>query len=111
MEVAAWRERVAQDRNVPRSRVLKDEALFEIAAQAPQTIDDLDALRGVPKGFAGSRGAQSLVEAVRLGLSLPASAVPDIERGPPPPSLRRHRRHAPCAAQNSLRGARRGAEV
>jgi ribonuclease D len=84
MEVAAWRERVAQDRNVPRSRVLKDEALFEIAAQAPQSIDDLDALRGVPKGFAGSRAAQSLVEAVRTGLSLPASAIPDIDRSPPP---------------------------
>jgi ribonuclease D len=84
MEIAAWRERVAQDRNVPRSRVLKDEALFEIAAQAPQSIEDLDALRGVPKGFAGSRGAQGLVEAVRTGLNLPASAVPDIERGPPP---------------------------
>ncbi len=84
MEVAAWRERVAQDRNVPRSRVLKDEALFEIAAQAPQSLEDLEALRGVPKGFAGSRSAQGLVDAVRGGLSLPASAVPDIERGPPP---------------------------
>ena len=84
MEVAAWRERVAQDRNVPRSRVLKDEALFEIAAQAPQSIEDLDALRGVPKGFAGSRAAQSLVEAVRTGLSLPASAIPDVERGSSP---------------------------
>ncbi len=84
MEVAAWRERVAQDRNVPRSRVLKDEALFEIAAQAPQSFEDLEALRGVPKGFAGSRSAQGLVDAVKGGLGLPASAVPDIERSPPP---------------------------
>ena len=37
MEIAAWRERLAQERDVPRSRVIKDEALFEIAAQAPQT--------------------------------------------------------------------------
>ena len=84
MEVAAWRERVAQDRNVPRSRVLKDEALFEIAAQAPQSFEDLEALRGVPKGFAGSRSAQGLVDAVKGGLGLPASAVPEIERSPPP---------------------------
>ena len=84
MEIAAWRERLAQERNVPRSRVIKDEALFEIAAQAPQTQEDLDSLRGIPRGFASSRAAQSLVDAVKAGLALPASAVPDIDRGPPP---------------------------
>src|SRR5262245_49634190 len=84
MEIAAWRERLAQERDVPRSRVMKDEALFEIAAQAPQTQDDLDALRGIPRGFAGSRAASGLIEAVKAGLALPSSAVPDIDRGPPP---------------------------
>src|SRR5262245_24265381 len=84
MEIAAWRERLAQERDVPRSRVMKDEALFEIAAQAPQTQEDLDALRGIPRGFAGSRAASGLIEAVKAGLALPSSAVPDIDRGPPP---------------------------
>jgi ribonuclease D len=84
MEIAAWRERLAQERNVPRSRVIKDEALFEIAAQAPQSQDELDSLRGIPRGFASSRAAQGLVDAVKAGLALPASAVPDMERGPPP---------------------------
>jgi ribonuclease D len=84
METAAWRERLAQERDVPRSRVMKDEALFEIAAQAPQTTDDLDSLRGIPKGFANSKAANHLIEAVKAGLALPASAVPDIDRGPPP---------------------------
>jgi ribonuclease D len=84
IEIAAWRERLAQERDVPRSRVLKDEALFEIAAQAPQTQDELDSLRGIPRGFASSRAAHGLVEAVRAGLALPASAVPEIDRGPPP---------------------------
>ena len=84
MEIAAWRERLAQERDVPRSRVMKDEALFEIAAQAPNTQEDLDALRGIPRGFASSRAAQGLIEAVKAGLALPASAVPDIDRGPPP---------------------------
>jgi ribonuclease D len=90
MEIAAWRERLAQERDVPRSRVIKDEALFEIAAQAPQSQDELDSLRGIPRGFASSRAAQSLVEAVKTGLALPASAIPDIDRGPPttiPPVL------------------------
>ncbi len=84
MEIAAWRERLAQERDVPRSRVMKDEALFEIAAQAPQSTDELDALRGIPRGFASSRAAQGLIEAVKAGLALPASAIPDIDRGPPP---------------------------
>ena len=69
---------------------MKDEALFEIAAQGPVTLEDLDNLRGIPRGFAGSRGAQGLVDAVKAGLALPASAVPDIDRGPPatvPPVL------------------------
>lgn len=90
MEIAAWRERLAQERNVPRSRVIKDEALFEIAAQTPQSTEELDSLRGIPRGFASSRAAQSLVDAVKAGLALPASAVPDTERGPPtavPPVL------------------------
>lgn len=81
MEVAAWRERIAQEKNVPRSRVMKDDALFEIAAQAPVTGDDLENLRGIPRGFSGSRGAAGLIEAVKSGLALPASAAPEIERG------------------------------
>ena len=84
IEIAAWRERLAQERDVPRSRVMKDEALFEIAAQTPQAQQELEALRGIPRGFAGSRAAQGLIEAVKAGLGLPASAVPDIDRGPPP---------------------------
>lgn len=90
IEVAAWRERMAQERNVPRSRIMKDDALFEIAAQAPVTGDDLESLRGIPRGFSGSKGAAGLIEAVKAGLALPASAVPEIERGnslPVPPVL------------------------
>ena len=60
---------------------MKDDALFEIAAQAPVTVDDLESLRGVPRGFSGSKGASGLLEAVKAGLALPASAVPEIERG------------------------------
>ncbi|MEQ1753742.1 MAG: ribonuclease D [Micropepsaceae bacterium] len=90
IEVAAWRERLAQERNVPRSRVMKDDALFEIAAQAPVSADDLENLRGIPRSFSGSKGATGLIEAVKAGLALPASAVPEIERGTPaavPPVL------------------------
>jgi hypothetical protein len=83
MEIAAWRERLAQERDVPRSRVMKDEALFEVAAQAPLSIDDLDNLRGVPRGFAGSRGAVGLVTdgGLRDGLEIAAMPFPAYARG------------------------------
>ena len=53
--VAAWRERTAQTRDQPRGRILKDEAIDEIANQAPTDADGLNRLRSVPKGFSGSR--------------------------------------------------------
>src|SRR6476661_7196894 len=53
--VAAWRERTAQQRDQPRGRILKDEAIDELATQAPTDAAQLDRLRSVPKGFSGSR--------------------------------------------------------
>ena len=55
--VAAWRERTAQTRDQPRGRILKDEAIEEIATQAPIDADGLNRLRSVPKGFSGLRPA------------------------------------------------------
>jgi ribonuclease D len=55
MEVAAWREREAQTRDVPRSRVLKDEAVIDIAVSAPRSVEALGRLRSVPNGFERSR--------------------------------------------------------
>jgi ribonuclease D len=85
VETAAWRERSAQARDVPRNRILKDDALYEIATQQPETPAEMDQLRTVPRGFGASKLGQELIEAVKLGLSLPASALPDIDRSHPPP--------------------------
>ncbi len=51
MEVAAWREQEAQGRDVPRSRVLKDDAVGDIATHAPTSLERLANLRSLPKGF------------------------------------------------------------
>jgi len=69
--LAAWREREAQNRDIPRGRVLKDEALTEIAAHPPETPEALDRIRAVPKGFANSRMGKGLLEAIHQGLSAP----------------------------------------
>lgn len=67
IEVAAWRERLAQERNLPRGRILKDDGVHEIAAASPASRAELDGLRTVPKGFAGGKYAQSLLDAVAAG--------------------------------------------
>ena len=67
--LAAWREREAQARDIPRGRVLKDEALTEIAAHPPETGEALERVRAVPKGFANSRLGKGLVEAIAIGMT------------------------------------------
>src|ERR1700760_725037 len=84
--VAAWRERTAQTRDQPRGRILKDEAIDEVATQAPTDADQLDRLRSVPKGFSGSRFGPDLLAAIREALKDPEAYAPVIERTKTPPS-------------------------
>jgi ribonuclease D len=86
--VAAWRERTAQTRDQPRGRILKDEAIDEIATQVPTDADGLNRLRSVPKGFAGSRFGPELIEAIKAALDAPEDYAPVLEKpkstgGPP----------------------------
>jgi ribonuclease D len=82
--VAAWRERTAQTRDQPRSRILKDDAIDEIATQTPTDADGFNRLRAVPKGFAGSRFGPELLDTIKTVLKDPDAHAPVIERGPPP---------------------------
>ncbi len=82
--VAAWRERTAQTRDQPRGRILKDEAIDEIATQVPLDADAFNRLRSVPKGFAGSKFGPDLIEALKEAMRDPEAYAPVIERGPPP---------------------------
>jgi len=80
MEVAAWREREAQTRDVPRGRVLKDDVLGEIATQAPTTVERLAGLRSLPRGFERSKWGQDILAAVARGLARDPKTLPRIER-------------------------------
>jgi ribonuclease D len=84
--VAAWRERTAQQRDQPRGRILKDEAIDELATQAPTDASQLDRLRSVPKGFSGSRFGPDLLIAIREALKDPEAYAPVIERSRQAPS-------------------------
>jgi ribonuclease D len=78
--LAAWREREAQSRDVPRQRILKDDALLDVASNAPKTIAELDGLRSIPRGYAQSRNGVAIMEAVAAGLALPPDQIPQLER-------------------------------
>ena len=86
IEIAAWREREAQTRDVPRSRVLKDDALGDIAVQAPTTIERLGQLRSLPKGFERSRWGEGIIEAVKRGIERDPKTLPHLERFRPAPN-------------------------
>jgi ribonuclease D len=80
MEVAAWREREAQTRDVPRGRVIKDDVIGDIAVQAPTSIERLGHLRSLPKGFERSRWGEQIIEAVKRGLERDSKTLPRLER-------------------------------
>lgn len=79
MSIAAWREREAQSRNVPRGRVLKDEALAEIAIQMPMKPEAINDLRLVSKGTANSATGGAILKAVAHGLARDPKTIPDFK--------------------------------
>jgi ribonuclease D len=86
IEVAAWREREAQSRDVPRSRVLKDDVVGDIATQAPITIERLGNLRSLPRGFERSRWGDAIIDAVKRGLERDPKTLPQLDRFRPAPN-------------------------
>ncbi|KQW30952.1 ribonuclease D [Rhizobium sp. Root274] len=78
--VTAWREREARSRNVPRSRVLKDDAIYEIAQQQPKDVEALGRLRTIPKGWERSTSGAAIIEQVNIALALPKSEMPHLQR-------------------------------
>jgi ribonuclease D len=83
IEVAAWREREAQTRDVPRGRVLKDDVVGDIAVQAPTTVERLGGLRSLPKGFERSKWGEAIIDAVKRGLARDPKTLPRLERHKP----------------------------
>lgn len=83
-EVAAWREREAQSRDVPRNRVINDENVVEIAAHVPDTPEALAQCRGLTRGFAESRNGEAILASVKRGLAVPESEAPKL---PPRPDI------------------------
>ena len=94
--LAAWREATAQSRDVPRSRLIKDDALLEIANARPKTPEDLGKLRLVQREARRPEVAAEILSAVAQGEACPADQRPSL---PPPP----RRREGSAAVADMLR--------
>src|SRR5437764_4851615 len=83
--LAAWREKAAQQRDLPRGRIMRDEAVLEIAAHAPKTIETLARNRSLGKGIAEGKLGREILAAVAEGLAdpEPPPAIPAKADAPP----------------------------
>lgn len=91
--MASWREGEAKNRNIPRRRVIKDEAIYELALQQPKDREALSRLRALPRGFERSSAADGILEAVATGLAVPDEDLPAMPRSRSAPE------HASAAAE------------
>lgn len=78
--IAAWREREAQRRNVPRNRVIRDDLLLEMAAHPPQTVEKLAEMRGIGKRTAEGPEGAALLAAIKEAEELPESELPALDK-------------------------------
>ena len=74
--IAAWREREAQNKNLPRGRIIKDETMADIAAHPPRTQSDLSKVRGLSPAWANNDIGGRLVAVLAAAEPLPADEMP-----------------------------------
>ena len=77
--IAAWREREAQGKNLPRGRIVKDETLADLAGHPPQNQADLAKVRGLSAGWATNEIGARLMETLATAAPLPESEMPARE--------------------------------
>jgi ribonuclease D len=77
--LAAWRETEAQKRDLPRGRILRDEALIELASHLPTTAAQLSRTRGLPGGFADGKWGVAVIEAIETVMAIPQDELPKPE--------------------------------
>lgn len=84
--LAAWREREAQRRDIPKGRIFKDDTLAEIALTQPRDGKALARVRGFPTDLAEKTLGQNILKVVEEALALPREEMPRIERSKPFPA-------------------------
>jgi ribonuclease D len=80
-EVAAWREREAIRKDVPRNRIIRDESLLELCANPPKEKEGLVHIRAFPKGHAHGKVGDDIMSALGIAAAIPDEDCPRIEKG------------------------------
>ncbi|PCJ91288.1 MAG: ribonuclease D [Hyphomicrobiales bacterium] len=78
--IAGWRETEAKSRNQPRGRIIKDDAIYELASQQPDKIEMLGRMRALPRGFDRSKFAPQLIEVIKQAKAIPHEELPKIPK-------------------------------
>ena len=78
-ELCAFREKEAQNRNIPRNRVIRDDVLLDIAARSPSSSVDLAKVRSLSTQFAEGRLGKSILRVVAEASNIPESDAPQLE--------------------------------
>ena len=79
-ELCAFREKEAQNRNIPRNRVIRDDVLLDIAARSPSSSVDLAKVRSLSTQFAEGRLGKSILRVVAEASNIPESDAPQLEK-------------------------------
>ncbi len=79
-QVAQWREEMARANDVPRGRVIRDDAIYDICSRAPSNMKQLSELRGLSRGFDKNRYGDSLLKAITIAKEIPDEELPRILR-------------------------------
>ncbi|MBT3557421.1 MAG: ribonuclease D [Rhodospirillales bacterium] len=85
-ELAAWRELEARRRDQPRNRILRDEAMLEIAHHTPDSVAKLERTRGLGKRMAEGQAGQDILKAVKRGMDIPGDQCPKPRTKPDLPN-------------------------
>ncbi len=78
-ELAHFREAYAQENNIPRSRVFKDDALIEMASTKPKSLSDLGGSRLLLREARKGQIADGILAAVKRGVNCPPDQMPHID--------------------------------
>ncbi|MDQ6950046.1 MAG: ribonuclease D [Mariprofundales bacterium] len=79
--LAAWREQAAQQRNIPRRRMIGDEPMLELARQTELDMAALTSIRGISGGLV-KRFGKELLAAWQQGNATPKEEWPRVQRSP-----------------------------